>query len=153
MVLSFASLMIVLAGCSSGSSGTTTTGNKGGGLGGLLGGGNGNSDAGTTGNQANNGTTNTGNNTNTGGTTTGGTCKLTNMTLSDNACGDCQAAQCCSQWQKCDGDASCMQLVQCIAQCTDSTCQQQCYDNDTQGHAGFDPVLSCAQTKCDAACN
>lgn len=153
MVVSFASLMVVLAGCSSSGGSSSNNGQTGGGLGGI---GIGNKDGGAP-------TTETskpsGGTTKDAGTTeqpTGGTCKLEHVTLSDNECGKCQASKCCTQWTACDNDMDCLQLMGCVDQCQgDEACLNTCaeqFPNNASQQAALG-VLQCASGSCSASCN
>lgn len=65
-------------------------------------------------------------------------------------CEACLDANCQTEWNACEKDATCAALVDCIGACgpNDATCVQACATQHAAGRAGLEAFISCGDTMC-----
>ncbi len=76
-----------------------------------------------------------------------------------SACADCKTCAlnggCASLWSACEQSSDCQAIDQCWATCAvgDTSCQQNCYADDSDAMATYAAVNNCVYcTECTTAC-
>jgi hypothetical protein len=92
----------------------------------------------------------------TGGTGTGGfggipaSCE---SSPGDTPCAVCDQTSCCNELMNCVNEPDCVAIVNCLSDCTDSTCTAACYSDHPTG-APLDTAWSgCLSSKCGSQCS
>jgi hypothetical protein len=67
-------------------------------------------------------------------------------------CAEEPGGVCADELDACGADPACEALVNCQGGCEDSTCAQQCYQNNPGGQAEFDAVVDCLTSTCPTTC-
>jgi hypothetical protein len=93
----------------------------------------------------------------------GGASKMTSMSGDGGACGGlestdvtcnaCLQTSCCTQGIACGNDAACLTLNDCVANCVDDACAQQCVAANSTGVTDYDALTSCATSSCGGPCS
>jgi hypothetical protein len=91
--------------------------------------------------------------------TTSGTGGSSTCPQTDTTCAECTSCAlngaCATLWAACEADSDCEAIDQCWATCAtgDTTCQQNCYADDSDAQSTYEAVLSCVNcTECPTAC-
>ncbi|HEX3772720.1 MAG TPA: hypothetical protein VHV30_17695 [Polyangiaceae bacterium] len=81
----------------------------------------------------------------------GGTCG--GLQSSDPTCETCLQTSCCDEGTTCGNDATCVTLFNCVAQCADDACAQDCEAANPAGMTDFEAVETCGTTSCQTQCS
>jgi hypothetical protein len=67
-------------------------------------------------------------------------------------CDSCWAGSCCSPSTVCANDVVCGSLIECIAGCSTSACEQQCRSYYPSAVAKYNALVECLASSCESAC-
>ncbi len=90
-----------------------------------------------------------------GGGGSGGSTVACTPSATADACTICLDQSCCSQWDTCEGQAACANLVNCINACStnDTTCFQNCESSYSAGVSNLTSFVNCGDSYCQTSCN
>ncbi len=70
-----------------------------------------------------------------------------------DSCSICMTGSCCDQIEACAGNASCLNLSECIANCSTETCVDTCISNNPAGATLFTNLYLCTYESCASSCD
>jgi hypothetical protein len=73
---------------------------------------------------------------------------------SNPTCCDCSASQCTTEYDTCRCEPDCVELIECIRDCTptDQACQNACFDSHPTGKQIYTALEACASFFCTSEC-
>lgn len=77
------------------------------------------------------------------------------LSFNDSGCDSCYQSKCKASCAACSGNVDCVNLVNCIAKCTTSSCVDSCGTAFSKGVADYNAQASCAfgSTSCGPLCD
>jgi hypothetical protein len=74
------------------------------------------------------------------------------LTTGVAACDTCVDTNCCSQASACSNDTECLAILDCVANCNDSTCDTACMNAHPTGKTKEQSLVTCVSSHCSTEC-
>ena len=68
-------------------------------------------------------------------------------------CGKCGANQCCDEISACSDSDACVNLLNCLNECTTDACSNQCVSKYPDGVNDLQSLLNCYDARCSSECD